>query len=174
MMEVFGTDIQTVYLITLGISGGLALIYILFNDMLDGIFDFGFNPALILTFFTFLGASGFLFEQFTSLNSILIIFLAIIISLILDILLHLFVFTPLKKAETSLVYSQSSLEGKLAKVIIPIPVDGFGEVVISNASGTISKSAVSLDGTEIKEGQEVVVIYVKDGVLVVSPYEYKK
>ena len=59
-------------------------------------------------------------------------------------------------------------------MIIPIPVDGYGEVIISNTSGTISKSAVSVDGTEIKEGSEVVVIYVKDGVLVVSPYEYKK
>lgn len=170
-MTLLGLDILTFYLILLFIAGGLTFIYVIFNDLLDGLIDVGFNPALILTFFTFLGASGFLLEHFTSNDHILIFFISLIISILLSLLLHFYVFTPLKKAETSLAYSQNSLEGKLAKVIIPIPIDGYGEVVISNTSGTISKSAISLDKKEIKEGESVIVIYVMDGVLVVSPYE---
>lgn len=170
-MTLLGLDIRMIYLILLLIAGGLTFIYIIFNDILDGLLDVGFNPALILIFFTFIGASGFLLEQFTSIDHLLILFISLIISVLLSILMHFFVFTPLKKAESSLAYSQNSLEGKLAKVIIPIPADGYGEVIISNTSGTISKSAISLDKKEIKEGQEVIVIYVMDGVLVVSSYD---
>lgn len=171
MLVIFGVDIQTIYLYTLGISAVLAILYLLFSDLLDGILDVSFNPTVIFIFFTFLGASGYLLEHFRIMDHLLIFFISFIISILFSLLLQLYVFTPLKKAETSLAYSQNSLEGKIAKVIIPIPADGYGEVVISNTSGTISKSAISIDQTEIKEGQEVIVIYVKNGLLVVSSYD---
>ncbi|PAE19441.1 hypothetical protein CHH80_16835 [Bacillus sp. 7504-2] len=172
-MELFGTSIQSVYLITLIIAGALTLLYILFSDLFEGLTELipFINPALILAFITFFSASGYLFELLTSLNSIIVIIISILIALLLDTLLNIFVLIPLSSAEESLVYSTNSLRGRIGKVIIPIPEDGFGEVMLKNASGTVAKSAVSFKGESIEEGQHVLVIEVKNGVLHVVPHE---
>lgn len=175
-MELFGTSIQTIYLITLVVAGGLTLLYILFNDMLEGLAELIpiINPALILAFITFFSASGYIFERVTSLNSFLIIGISIIIALILDTLLNVFVLIPLSSAEESLVYSTKSLRGRIGTVIIPIPSDGFGEVLLKNNSGTISKSATSFKGAPIGEGEHVLVVNIEGGVLQVVPHESEK
>lgn len=172
-MELFGAPIQSVYLTTLIIAGALTLLYILFNDMLEGIAELIplINPALILAFITFFSASGYLFELLTPWNSILIIVLSIIIALILDTLLNIFVLVPLSSAEKSLAYTTNSLRGRVGKVIIPIPVDGFGEVLLKSTSGTVAKSAQSFKGEPISEGENVLVVDIQEGVLHVIPHE---
>lgn len=172
-MEIFGASIQSVYLITLIVAGGLTLLYILFNDMLEGIAELIpiINPALILAFVTFFSASGYLFELLTTWNSILIIAISIIIALILDTLLNVFVLVPLSSAEKSLAYSTNQLRGRVGKVIIPIPVDGYGEVLLKSNSGTVAKSAKSFKGDPIAEGENVLVVEVKEGVLHVVQHD---
>lgn len=169
-MELFGYPIQTIYLTTLIVSGAFTVLYIFFGDIAEAALDF-LNPTLILAFLTFLSASGYLLEQITSLNSLVILFISIVIAFILDILLNIFVLVPLSSAEESLVYTSDSLKGRVGTVLIPIPQDGFGEVVIKSSSGTISKPAVSFENEVIAEGQKVLVIDVKDGVLHVAHYE---
>lgn len=172
-MELFGTSIQTIYLVALIIAGSLTILYLLFSDMLEGLSEIStfLNPALILAFVTFFSASGYLFELLTPIHSGLIIIFSLIIAFILDTLLNIFVLVPLSSAEESLAYTTNSLKGRVGKVIIPIPDDGFGEVVLKSKSGTIAKSAVSFEGKEIKEGEHILVIDVKDGVLYVLPHE---
>ncbi|WP_087941730.1 NfeD family protein [Bacillus kwashiorkori] len=174
-MELFGVPIQTVYLWVLIIAGAFTLLYILFGDLLDGVFEAlpFFNPALIFVFLVFLSATGYILELATSLSSILILIIATVGALILTILLNIFVFVPLKSAEESLVYREDSLKGRVGKVIIPIPKDGFGEVIIDSNSGRIAKSATGFDNEEIKEGIDVLIIDVKNGVLYVRPYDEK-
>ncbi|MBM7587944.1 membrane-bound ClpP family serine protease [Bacillus pakistanensis] len=172
-MELFGVPIETIYLYLLIGSGCATLLYMFFGDALEGVAEAtGFlNPTLVLAFITFFSASGYLFEQVTSLSSILIIIFSIIIALILDVLLNVFVLVPLSSAEESLVYTEDSLRGRVGKVIITIPENGFGEVVIESYSGMISKSAVSFDNTVIKEGTKIVIIDVIKGVLHVLAHE---
>lgn len=171
-MELFGAPIQSVYLITLIVAGGLTLLYILFNDILEAVAEvFPVNPALILAFITFFSASGYLFELLTSLNSFLIIGISIVIALVLDTLLNVFVLVPLSSAEESLAYTTKSLRGRTGKVIIPIPLDGYGEVLLKSNSGTVAKSAKSFKGEPIEEGKTVLVVEVQDGVLHVVPHE---
>lgn len=172
-MELFGASIQSVYLTTLIIAGALTLLYILFSDILEGLAEIipFINPALILAFITFFSASGFVFELLTSFNSLLIIIFSVLIALLLDTLLNIFVLVPLSSAEESLVYSSNSLRGRVGKVIIPIPEDGFGEVLLKSNSGTIAKSAVSFKGQPIAEGEHVLVVDVQDGVIHVVPHE---
>jgi membrane-bound ClpP family serine protease len=174
-MEVFGLTIEAFYLTVLIITGGITLLYLLFGDFLEGIAEAtGFiNPTLILAFVTFTSASGYIFELLTSYNHLLIIGISVIIAIILDVFLNIFVLIPLSRAEKSLVYTTESLRGRVGDVIIPIPVDGFGEVIIKSASGTISKSATSFENKAIAEGEKVLIIEVKDGVLKVLPYENK-
>lgn len=172
-MEIFGASIQTIYLTTLLIAGGLTILYILFGDMLEGIAEATgiINPTLVLAFITFFSAAGYLFELLSSFSHFTILIFSIGIAIILDVLLNVFVLIPLSSAEESLVYSVDSLKGRVGKVIIPIPVDGFGEVIIQSSSGTIAKSAKSFENKEIGEGKKVLVIDVQNGVLLVSPYD---
>ncbi|MHC0036805.1 hypothetical protein [Pseudoneobacillus sp. C159] len=174
-MEIFGLSIESFYLTVLIISGVITLLYLLFGDIVEGLAEAtGFlNPILILTFVTFISASGYLFEILSNISHLLILIISIIIALVLDILLNVFVLVPLSKAEESLAYTTRSLKGRIGEVIIPIPMDGFGEVVIKNTSGTIAKAATSFENKEISEGEKVLIVEVKDGVLKVIPYEIK-
>ncbi|MGE8203099.1 hypothetical protein ACQKP0_00830 [Heyndrickxia sp. NPDC080065] len=172
-MTIFGTPIESVYLILLIAAGSLTILYILFGDIFHGIGEaLGyFHPTLVLSFITFFSASGFVFEKVTSLSSYIIMALSAIIAIILVTLLNVFVLIPLSSAEESLSYTEESLKGRVGKLIISIPENGFGEVVIESKSGMISKPSASYENTPIEEGKQVLIIEVKDGVLYVVPYE---
>lgn len=174
-MELFGYNIETIYLIGLIISGIGTLLFILFGDFLDGIFPEGFlSPTLIFSFLTFLSASGYIFEKIFSFHSFLIFIVSLVLALILVTLLNVFVLVPLSSAEESMVYWEEDLKGRLGKVITSIPVDGYGEVVIEGISGTISKSAKAFNNEPISYDEKVLIIDVKEGVVYVLPYQNMK
>ncbi|CAM5180362.1 Membrane protein implicated in regulation of membrane protease activity OS=Ureibacillus acetophenoni OX=614649 GN=SAMN05877842_103219 PE=4 SV=1 [Ureibacillus acetophenoni] len=162
----FGVEIQTIYLVTLIVAGCITVIYILFSDFLDGILDaiVFINPAVILAFITITSASGYLMEQFSPLSSIWVFIISCILSAILSTLLYLFILVPLKSAEVSLAYTDQSLEGQIGRVIVPIPKDGYGEVVIETAAGIISKRATGFDNEAIDYNDEILIIEVKEKV----------
>lgn len=177
-MEIFGGySLQEIYLFGLVVGGTLTLLYILFGDILDGIFDASpdgiLNPTLILSFTTIVSAAGYLFEKLTSLNSILILLLSFVIAFILVTILNVFVLIPLASAEESIALKDDDLKGRIGKVIISIPDDGFGEVVLEGNSGTISMSAKSFEDKPIPYDTKVLVIDIdgKNGVLSVVPHE---
>ncbi|WP_087973207.1 NfeD family protein [Oceanobacillus rekensis] len=172
-MTILGYPMESLYLITLVIVGLLTVLYIFFGDIAEGIADSVsfLNPALILAFITLFSASGYVMEFITSLSSITIIIISLVIAFILDTLLNLFVLIPLSSAEESLSYTEESLKGRVGKIIIPVPIDGFGEIVIESKIGMISRTAASYENEMIKEGQQVLVIEVQNGVLYVVPYE---
>ncbi|GAF66741.1 hypothetical protein BTS2_3644 [Bacillus sp. TS-2] len=164
-------DIQQLYFYGLIIGAVLTVIYILLSDILDGLFGFLdgiFNPTLILSFVTFFCASGYLLERFFPIDSFVIIFLSAGAALLLVTMLNVFILIPLSNADSTLGYSEEDLKGRIGTVITSIPEDGFGEVLIENHSGHISKSAKSFDGDLISQGLEIIVIDVKLGVLYVS------
>ncbi|RDW18306.1 hypothetical protein CWR48_12045 [Oceanobacillus arenosus] len=174
-MVLFGTPIETIYLTTLIIAGVLTLLFLLFGDIFEGIGDvFGFiNPILILAFLTFGSASGFIFESLTMLDSILILIISILIGLLLVSLVNVFLLIPMSTAEESLGYTEESLKGRVGKVIISIPEDGFGEVLIESKVGKISKPAAGYENQAIQEGKQVLILNVDKGVLFVEAYEVK-
>ncbi|WP_413785492.1 hypothetical protein [Cytobacillus sp. IB215665] len=175
MMEVLGYPLQTIYLYCLIGGGILTVIYILFGDILDGILDVDpggyLNPSLLLSFFTIFSAAGYLLERLTSLTSIVSAIISFVTALVCSIILHLFVFVPLKSAESSITISEDDLKGRIGKVIISIPKGGYGEVILEGKSGNIAKSAQSFDEQPIASEQQVIIIDVKSGVLQVAPYE---
>ncbi len=171
-MELIGVPIQTIYIYILIISGLCIILYLFFGDVIEGISEAtGFlNPVLILAFLIFMSATGYILEALTDMNTFLIMGIAVTVSLILDTLLNVFVLIPLANTEESLVYTEESLKGRIANVIIPIPEDGFGEILIESISGRISKPATSFDNKMIAEGKKVLIIDVKEGVLYVVPH----
>ncbi|SHG93449.1 NfeD family protein [Virgibacillus chiguensis] len=171
-MTVFGLPIETLYLYMLIIAAALTIIYMLFGDVLEGIGEVIpiANPILILAFVTFFSATGYLLETLTSLSSLIIIFIAMLIAFILDTLLNVFILGPLASAEESLGYTEESLIGRVGKIIIPVPADGYGEVVIESKSGRISKPVTAYHNQPIPEGTEVLILDIKGGVLYAEPY----
>ncbi|MCH1627064.1 NfeD family protein [Ferdinandcohnia quinoae] len=169
-MELFGYDIQTIYLFGLVVSGICTLLLILFGDVLEGIFPESFSPTLVFSFLTFLSASGYIFEKILTLNSFIILSISLVLALILVTLLNVFVLIPLSSAEESITFREEDLKGRVGKVITSIPVDGFGEVVIDGISGTIAMPAKSYKNEPVPYDEKVLVIDVKESVLYVLPY----
>lgn len=172
-MEINGIPIETVYLYALIISGVITILLLLFGDLFHVFFaDIHFlNPVIILSFITFTSGSGYLLEVLTKIPSTQIMLLSSALSLILVTLLNVFVLIPLSSAEESLVYKESDLVGRIGVVITPIPIEGFGEVMIESLSGRIAKTASSYDKKEIKNGTRVLVVEVENGVLQVVIYD---
>lgn len=172
-MTVLGYPVETIYLVVLIAAGVATLLYVLFGDVLEGAGEISafLNPVLILAFITFFSAGAYIMEMSTSLHSLVIVLVAAVIAILLDSILNIFVLIPMSSAEQSLSYTEKSLEGRIGKVIIPIPENGFGEVVIDSYSGKISKPAAGLENQAIHEGEEILVIDVQEGVLKVIPYE---
>ena len=172
-MELFGMPITQIYLYALIIAGAATLLYVFFSDLAEGAGEASplLDPAVLLAFMTFVSAVGYILELATSLTSGLILLLAIGSAVVLDLLLYFFVLLPLKSAEVSTAYTNESLTGQVGKVITPIPVDGFGEIVIETVNGLLSKRAAGYENIAIEYGKEVLIIEVKDGTFIVKEYE---
>ncbi|MFC0296868.1 NfeD family protein [Geobacillus jurassicus] len=171
----FGHQPEVVYGWVLVVSALLTVLYFFFSDVLDGLFDLPdhplFSPQLVLSFFIVASAVGLLAEMYTSWPSRWIALLGVGTALVVVLLLHFFVFLPLRSAEASLGYTDADLEGSLAKVIVPVPPDGFGEILISRKSGAVAKAAKSLHREEIAAGEEVVIVQMENGVAVVARHD---
>lgn len=172
-MELFGLPIVQIYLYTLIISGLITIVYLFFSEAIDGIGEGVpfLDPAVILAFFTFTSAAGYILELAVDWHSGLILAVAITIAVVLDVLLYFFVLLPLSSAEVSLAYSDESLMGQVGRVIVPVPVNGYGEIVIETVNGRINKRAASYENNAIDYGKEVLIIEVKDGAFIVKEYE---
>ncbi|GAA0328711.1 hypothetical protein ACFQ4Z_20715 [Oceanobacillus oncorhynchi subsp. oncorhynchi] len=172
-MTLFGYAIQDLYLWILIIAAILTVVVLLFGDLLDGIFESipFLHPVLVLSFFIFLSAMGYVLEWFMDWSSLIILIISSILSIIFVTLLHLFVLVPIRSAEQSWGYSEEALIGSVGTAIVSIPIDGYGEVMVQWKSGVISKPAVSYDNEAIAQDERVLIIEIKDGVFYVSPYQ---
>ncbi|BAQ09032.1 membrane protein [Bacillus sp. OxB-1] len=172
-MEIFGMSLVQFYLVVLIISGLATVLYVLFSDLAEGIGEGTplLDPAVLLPFITFVSASGYVLELTTSWHSGLVIGIALIIAVVLDFLLYFFVLLPLRSAEVSLAYTDESLVGQVGKVIVPVPKDGYGEIVIESVNGIISKRAAGYENEPIEYDKEVLIMEVRDGTFIVKEYE---
>ncbi|WP_233505352.1 hypothetical protein [Sporosarcina sp. BI001-red] len=172
-MELFGMTMQELYLPILIIAGIATLIYLFFSDLTDGAGDLFplLDPAVILPFITLSATWGYVLELVTGLGSELVLIISLAAGAILDFLLYFFILLPLKSAEVSIAYTNESLAGKVAKVIVPIPADGFGEIVIETVNGLLSKRASGYENHPIDYGKEVLIIEVNSGTFIVKEYE---
>ncbi|WP_332651446.1 NfeD family protein [Lysinibacillus sp. 54212] len=169
----FGFPLATIYLTVLIVIGLCTILYLFFSDLTDGVAE-GipfFDPAVILAFISITAAGGYLLETFTTISHFINFLLAAVASSILSALLYYFLLVPMRTAEVSLAYTDESLAGQTGKVIVPIPIDGFGEIIIESINGVISKRAASFDQTEIPYDQEVLIIEIKEGTVYVTAYE---
>ena len=171
-MELFGLGVDQIYMYGLLVAGILTLFYVLFGDMADAGEGLPLlNPAVLLAFFTLFFAIAFLLEKASGLNSSSIVLVSAIAAVVLDTLLYFFVLLPLKSAEASIAYTEESLLGQVARVIIPIPANGYGEVVLETYGGMISKRATGYDNEPIAQDEQVLIIEIDGGTVYVRQYQ---
>ena len=171
-MEVFGLTLADFFLYSLIISGILTFFLILFNDVFAA-FDLPdfLNPTLILSFLTVASGTGYVLVSLTSIKVLPVFFISFAIAFILVSIINIFVLVPVSKAHESLTITEEDLKGRFGTVITSVPVDGYGEVLITSKSGSFSKPAISFDSVAIPSQTKVLIIDSKNGVLQVSPYE---
>ncbi|MNV23798.1 putative membrane protein YuaF [compost metagenome] len=117
---------------------------------------------------TAFGGAGYLFEKYSNIVSWQILILSILIGVAIGFLMVFAYIKPMKKAENSISYSVGFLPGSIGEVYTTIPVKGSGEVVIKVGAGLTNHIAESFDKTEIKSGNKIVVVEVREGILFVS------
>ncbi|CAM5543074.1 Membrane protein YuaF OS=Lysinibacillus sphaericus OX=1421 GN=LS41612_15775 PE=4 SV=1 [Lysinibacillus sphaericus] len=64
-MTLFGYSLEQIYLVVLIFAGLATILFMFFGEVVEGIGD-GlpiFNPSVILSFFTFMSAAGFILEK---------------------------------------------------------------------------------------------------------------
>ena len=169
----FGYSMETIYLTVLIVIGCTTILYFFLADVVDVSIDgvVFLDPAVILSFISFMAAAGYLLERFTPFSNGLVVLIAIVIACGLTVLLYVFLLLPIRSAEVSLVYTEKSLEGQIGKVIVPIPVDGFGEIVIESVNGMISKRAASYHNVEIPYDKPALIIEIKESTAYVVEYD---
>ncbi|NOU94168.1 protease [Paenibacillus sp. LMG 31456] len=156
-----------------------AVVTVIFGDLLsnalDGVLDFlsgehlhAFQPMVLLSAITVCGGAGILLTRYTSLGTFAVLITAVLCSLIVAILVYFLYVKPMENSENSVAYSMKDLVGKIAEVSVPIPAQGYGEVLVKMGAGNTNHIAASFEQVEIQTGAKVVTVEVIDGTLYVA------
>ncbi|MCQ6560383.1 NfeD family protein [Paenibacillus mendelii] len=161
--------------------GGIlfAVVSVIFGDWLslalDGMLDFlsldghhWLQPMSVVGGITVFGGAGLLLYRYSPLGDAVIILLSILIAVTAAVLVYFLYVRPMERSENSTGYSMKELTGAIAEVLVPVPVGGYGEVMIKVGAGRTNHIAASYEGDSIPTGTRVVVVDVKEGALMVS------
>ncbi|PTM53318.1 NfeD family protein [Desmospora activa] len=144
------------------------------GGLLDGIWEFAsslFQPVTLVGAITAFGAAGLILTESTPLTGILLIATSLAIAIIAFLLLYYLVVRPVADAESSSAFRLQELVGHTGEVLITIPDQGCGEVLIWTGSGHTNQIASSHRGESIPSGTRIVVRRVEDSVLWVTPVD---
>ncbi|ANS75415.1 protease [Paenibacillus yonginensis] len=150
----------------------------LLGQWLDGMFDFlsvdFMKPVVLAGGVTGFGGAGILLERYSGLGRAAVLVLAICIALILCALVYFAYVAPAERSENSTGYSEKELPGQIGEVSIPIPGEGYGEVMVNGVGGNSLHIAASWERREIAAGVQVVIVDWRDGVVYVSELDEHK
>lgn len=155
----------------------------IFGNWIDGMLDFlhtdflqtdFLKPVVLASGVTGFGGAGLLLDRYSGLVSSAVLLLAIAAALALCVLVYFAYVKPMQSSENSTGYSESEMAGKIGEITIPVPPEGFGEVMVRLVGGNTLHIAASWDKWEIPAGTSVVVIDVRDGILYVSELDERK
>ncbi|MEM1044176.1 MAG: NfeD family protein [Bacteroidota bacterium] len=157
--------------------GGLVftVLTLLFGDLLDGL-DFDglgdvLDPLSFVGGLTAFGGAGVVLGEMTALATVPAAVLAACIGVGLALGMHFVYVKPMKRSENSTGFSMREYHGKLGEVITAIPAEGFGEVLVTMGASNTFQTASSFNGTEIPRGTRIVVVEVRGGDLLVTPFD---
>lgn len=154
-----------------------ALVSVLLGDIisgaLDGILDFlsvdFLQPMVLATAITSFGGAGILMLKYSTWSSAIVLLLSVLIAVVLSVVIFFGYVRPMQQSENSIAYSMQDLQGKIGEVLVPIPAQGHGEVLVRLGAGNTNQIAASFDAEDIVQGAQVVVVDVREGVVFVTP-----
>ncbi|MGL5514076.1 MAG: NfeD family protein [Sporomusa sp.] len=154
-----------------------AVVTFIFGDMLDSVltaateisFDQAawLHPMVLVGGITGFGGSGLLLTYYSSFAKVEIAVLAAAIAVALSSLTYFMYVKPMRDCENSTGFFNADLIGRTGEVTVPIPVNGFGEVLIRIGAGNTNQTAASQEQEELPAGTQIVVAQIKEGVLYV-------
>lgn len=161
--------------------GGIlyALVSVIFGDWLgqalDGAFDFlsldghsWLSPTALVGGITVFGGAGVMLQRYTAWGSAAIVTAALFLALLAGTAVFFLYIKPMEESENSIAFSLNGMSGMLGDVLVPIPAQGYGEVMVKVGAGFTNQIAASFEGVEIAGGSRVVVVEVRDSTLYVS------
>ncbi|GGA41420.1 protease [Paenibacillus physcomitrellae] len=150
----------------------------LLGQWLDGMFDFlsvdFLKPIVLAGGVTGFGGAGILLDRYSGLGRTAELVLAICIALMLCALVYFAYVAPAERSENSTGYSEKELPGQIGEVSIPVPAQGYGEVMVRGVGGNSLHIAASWEHREIAAGVQVVIVDWRDGVVYVSEFDEGK
>jgi hypothetical protein len=129
------------------------------------------HPTTVVGAITAFGGAGILLARNTSLEGAALIAVAVGIALVVSAAVHFGYVIPMEKSENSIGFSIQDYRGRQGLVTVPLPVGGYGQVMVKMGASNTTQIAASFDETEIPRGANIVVVEIQDGVLVVSPID---
>lgn len=150
----------------------VALVTIIFGDLIgDMIHLEHFDTMTTFGGITVFGAVGYLLTKYSSFGLWPVLLLAVLFAVITMFAVYFLYVKPMKTAENSTSFSLQDLAGQIGEVTIPVPAQGYGEVMIKVGAGNTIQIAASFDGEVIPAGSRVVVVEAKDDTVYVSRLE---
>lgn len=159
-----------------------ALVTLIFGDILGDVLggiadalssdhlDF-IQPMVIVGAITVFGGAGIMLSNYTALGALPVLLYSAMAAVLSSAVTYFAYVRPMKRSENSTGFSLRDLVGKIGEITVPVPLQGYGEVMIRAGAGNTNQIAGSLDGEELPSGTRVVVGEVKDNVLYVFRYE---
>lgn len=129
-----------------------------------------FNLMTAMAFLTWFGAAGYILHAVLNWWPPLTLLLALIPGLLAAWLVFLFLVKILLPGTLPGDASDREVLGQLGKISLRVPAGGVGEVVYTLEGSRHSDGATSVDGLEIPEGTEVVIVGFEKGIAQVEPY----
>lgn len=168
---IFGEQMQTIYVYVLIFCSISAFVLVIFGDIFH--FDGALDPMLVVPWLSFTALFGYLGEIFFEGQHWLVLLGSVTISSILVFLLNFYILMPVRHSEASISISEKDMEGRVATVVTPIPVQGMGEIQFKSVTGSLSRPAALYDTQEeaIPRGAQVLIIEIKDRICYVTTYK---
>ncbi|WP_019912378.1 hypothetical protein [Paenibacillus sp. HW567] len=173
---------QTLYLGCLALGVIFAVVSVLVGDLigsaLHGVFDVvtfhWISPAVLAGGITVFGGAGLLLTRYSSLENGPILALALLTAAFMAVVMYLGVVKPMNRSEMSSGFSMSELPGKIGEVTVPVPAEGYGEIMVKFGAANSLHTAAGFDHHPLPAGCKVVVVEVKEGVALVSEFEQRR
>jgi membrane protein implicated in regulation of membrane protease activity len=159
-----------------------AIVVVIFGDFIghffSGLFDFlpaqgvhFIQPTVVVGGVTVFGGAGIVLTEYSPFSVRMIIVLSLLLAVLLSVSVYFLYVKPMRNTENSTGFSIQDFVGRIGEVMTPIPVAGYGEILVKMGAGNTHEIAASFDKEAIQAGTRVVIIDVKDDTLLVSRYE---
>ena len=128
------------------------------------------NVSSLLAFLMWFGAGGYAAMRWLDLPALVALLPATALGAAGAAIVSLFLRLVLK-GETRMDPREYRMEGTLARVTIPIPEGGIGEIIFSKGQTRRGEGARSIDGRPIARDEEVVVLDYQRGIALVQSWQ---